>query len=328
MTDEYPSDRSLGRFTDDQVGLNRGFDAQEAQIPWIDPHGHHQSLTWREHEEFEVTGCVALVMAGGIANQVPYRPLNEEDIRAGWDRTIRMSHTLSRSHAFDAYAAVGVHTSGGPIDGLEHLYSVLTQYAVLDEVVAISETGISMVQDHEMVTLEDQREIIRRQFQIAADHGIPVILHTPTVIKGDEVYASVSTEAHDSAEPLLDPRTAKLDAVKIDLEEARKTDIAESQIVFSHARQSMASWILENTECFVSFTVGNATRDISPDDIARTLQTYGPDRIMIDSDSADHKKMEPFAVKRTIIDLLKMNIDPEVVRQIVYDNPCSVFDMD
>lgn len=324
MASEYPSNRSLGRFTDVHVGFERSFDAQLAQIPWIDPHGHHHTLTWREHEEFELSGCVALVMAGGLANEVPYRPMNEADIRGGWDRTIRLSHTLSRNHAFDAYAAVGVHTSVGPIDGLEYLFDALAQYAALDEVVAISETGISMIQEHETVSLEIQREIIRRQFQIAADHGLPAILHTPTTIKGDDEYASVSTEAHDRGEAVLEPTTAKRDAAKIDLEEARKTDLEESQIVFSHAHRSMVPWVLENSDCSVSFTVGNATRDITIDDIASAIRNYGPDRILIDSDSAAHKKLTPFAVKRTIINLLKMGIEPEVVRQIVYDNPRSM----
>ena len=326
--DEYPTNRPMGKFSNADTGISRPFTPMDAVQPWIDPHGHHHTITWRQHEEFDISGCVAVIMAGGLANESPYRPMHADDVRGGWDRVIRMSHILARTHAFDAYASIGIHTSLGPVEGIETLFDVFPEYAALPEVVSISETGISMVQEYERVPIETQRDIVRRQLGIADEFGLPAVLHTPTLSKGIDEYAEKSTEAHDSGGRILEPQTAKVDAAKIDVELANEAGLPEDRLAFTHANQTLAEWVLEHTDCYVSFTVGNVTRNISAHDIAPVVEEYGGDRVMIDSDSAGHKGLEPFAVKRTMLDLLRRGIDPEIVRQITYGNQRSLFDLD
>lgn len=328
MTDPYPSLRPMGDFSSDVLELETKPAPSEALMPWIDIHGHHHTLSWNDHVEFELTGCQVIVMTGGLASEYPYRPTSAADIQNGWDQSIRTSHSIERSHFIEAYATVGVHTSVGPVEGLERLLDLIPEYAGLDEVVAISETGITMVQEHETVPLSDQREIVRSQLHIAREAGLPAVLHTPTLSKGDAAYATVSVEAHDQGEPTLDAGSAKLDAVQIDIELAREVGIPEERIVFTHGHRSMASWVLENTDSYVSFTIGNATRDINAADVARAIDRYGPERILIDSDSAHHKELHPFAVKRAMLDLLRMGIEPSAVRAVVYENQRRILGFD
>lgn len=328
MAEGYPTLRPMGRFRDDEIGFEADRSPTHALLPWIDIHGHHHTLTWTDHEEFELSGCFAVVMSGGLANESPYRPMTAGDVRAGLDTAIRASHAIARSHFLEAYATVGVHTSVGPIEGLDELLDLVPRYAQLDEVVAISETGISMVQEHETVPLEAQRRIVREQLDIARATGLPAVLHTPTVTKGDAEYAERSTEAHDQGDLVLDPTGAKQSAVEIDVELANEVGLPEDRLVFTHADRSMAAWVLEHTDCHVSFTVGNATRDVGAEDIASTIDAYGSDRVMIDSDSAGHKGLEPFAVKRTMLDLLKREIEPAAVRTVAYENPRDVLGLD
>lgn len=320
---EDPWLRPMGRFRDNEVDAAAGPSAV-APMPWVDIHGHHHTLTWREHEEFDLSGCLAVVMSGGLANESPYRPMTADDVRRGWDETVRASHALSRSHVFEAYATVGVHTSVGPVEDIDALFGLMPEYASLDEVIAVSETGITMVQEHETVPLDEQRRIVREQLHIARETGLPVVLHTPTTSKGDAAYAEASVEANDAGERVLDPATAKLDAAKIDVELADQVGLPEERVVLTHAHRSMAPWVLEHTDCYVSFTVGNATRDVRPADVADVIEEYGPDRVMIDSDSASHKRLEPFAVKRAVLTLLRRGIDPADVRTVVYTNPRDV----
>lgn len=317
----------MGNFRNEEIGIAADIPVA-APIPWIDAHGHHHTLTWREHQEFELSGCLAVVMAGGLANESPYRPMTASDVRTGWDETVRMSHTLSRSHLFEAYATVGVHTSVGPVDGIDELFDLLPEYALLDEVVAVSETGITMVQEHETVPLKEQRRIVREQLRLARETGLPAVLHTPTLSKGGDEYAKTSIEAHDTGERVLEPETAKLEATKITLELVADAGLSEDRVVLTHAHRSMAPWVLEHTDCYVSFTVGNATRDIRSADIAAAIEKYGSDRVMVDSDSAHHKRLEPFAVRRTILDLLREGFDPSDVRTVVYENPREVLGLD
>jgi len=310
----------MGSFRDEEIDYEIDNSPRSAMIPWIDIHGHHHTLTWREHREFELSGCSAVIMTGGLANESPYRPMTFDDVRSGWDRTIQMSHAMSRSHLFNAYATIGVHTSLGPIDGLDNLLGLLPKYADYDEVVAISETGISMIQEHEQVQLEEQRNIVRQQLHVGEKTGLPAILHTPTLSKGGDEYMSKSLEAHSSGAPVLDPESPKLEAVKIDVAIAEEVGFPEDMLVFTHGHPPMASWILENTNCYVSFTVGNGTRETNHSDVADAVKMHGPSRIMIDSDSAAHKELESFAMKKTINNLIRQGLDPSSVEKIVYEN--------
>jgi predicted metal-dependent TIM-barrel fold hydrolase len=329
MEQSYPSLRPLGQFREgirgEEVGFSHNYTPKTGIIPWIDPHGHHHSLTWRELEKFDLTGCLGVVMAtGNIGDQSPYRPISIEDIQTQWDQIIRKSHAISRSNSFNAYAAIGIHTTLGPVDDIDSLINRMSEYATLDEVVALSETGITMVQEHETLPLADQRQRVRKQLQVAGETGLPAILHTPTTLKKDPEYTSISLEAHDTGDIVIDSETPKLDAAKIDIELANEVGFPEDQLVLTHADRSVAPWVLENTDCYVSFTLGNATRNVSSKDIRNVINEYSSDRIMIDTDCASHKEFETFAVRRAIIDLLRMGINQEDVRKVVYENQCKV----
>lgn len=318
----------MGRFRDADLGAEDDRPADAALVPWIDAHGHHHTLAWRDHEEFALAGCLGFVMAGGLENQSPYRPMRAEDVRTGWDRAIRASHALSRSHLVEAYAAVGVHTSVGPVAGVDELLDHLPAYAALEEVVALSETGISMVQEHEAVPLDDQRPVVREQLAVAADAGLPAVLHTPTTATGESGYDRVSADAEGGVEPVLDPETAKVEAARIDLELADEAGLPEDRIAFTHAHRSMVPWVLDETDCYASFTVGNATRDVRSEDVAAAIEAYGPDRLVLDADVSNHKKFEPMAVKRTVLDLLRLGMDPADVRTVAYENARDLLGLD
>lgn len=318
----------MGKFRDEDVDYNIKQTLRTTMIPWIDVHGHHHTMTWRDYDELELTGCHAIIMTGGLGNEFPYRPARPEDIRSGWDRTIRIGSAISRSHLFETFSTVGIHTSVGPIKNIEQLYDSLPEYAELDSVVAISETGISMIQEHKIVPIEEQKKIIRQQLCVAQNKDLPAILHTPTISKSDDQYVMNSLEAHDSKGPVLNTDRKKIDAVQINLEIANEVGFPEDRLVFTHSNGPMASWVLENTKSNVSFTVGNGTRNVNLDNIASTIREYDSSRIMIDSDSASHKRIEPCAVKRTIIELMKIGINPSDLRKVVYDNQRKILNLE
>lgn len=323
----------MGQFRDEVRGVDAGFPdgfaPDDALLPWIDVHGHHHHLGWNELEKFGLTGCSAIVMTvGTVAPVSPYRPVSADDIRRQWDQVVRYSHAISRSFPYEAYGAIGVHTTNGPVEEADSLIDRIPEYAELEEVVALSETGITSIQEHEAVPLQEQRRLIRRQLQQADGAGLPAILHTPTLGKADAGYAAGSTETHDTGEPVLDSDAAKLEGAQIAVEVAGEAGFPEDRLALTHAHPSMVSWVLENTESYVSFTVGNATRDVSPADVVSAVETYGPDRIMVDTDCAPMYSVDPFDVKRTMIALLRAGIDRDGVRDVVYGNQRELLGLD
>ncbi|MFW6384631.1 MAG: TatD family hydrolase [Halodesulfurarchaeum sp.] len=325
---DYPSQYPMGRFRDEDVGHTTRLPRSATNAPWIDIHGHHHTLTWRDHSEFSRSGCAAVVMTGGLGYETPYRPVRAADVRSGWDLVLWHSHSMARSHFFDVHVAVGVHTSPGPIAGVDELLDVLPTYAALDEVVAISETGISMVQEHESLPLDEQKRLIADQMAIAHESDLPMVLHTPSVTKGSTSFRGVSTEAHDHGELVLERDTAKRDAAEICLELAAEVGLPERHLVFTHAHPPMSTEVLEKSDAYLSFTVGDATRPTTAADVAAAIERHGSERIMIDSDCAGNKQQTPVAIKEAMLALHRLSVDPAAVDTVAYENQIEVLNLD
>lgn len=80
---------------------------------------------------------------------------------------------LSESYA-NLYAAIGIHP-GDANTWDEHTLSVLNTLADHPKVVAIGEIGLDYYRDHAPRPL--QREIFRAQLGLAAERGLPVVIH-------------------------------------------------------------------------------------------------------------------------------------------------------
>lgn len=75
----------------------------------------------------------------------------------------------------DIYAAVAVHPSSVKEDWDKSYYARLTQYAGLDKVVAIGETGLDYYWDKSFI--EEQKRVFRLHMRLAEETGLPVIVH-------------------------------------------------------------------------------------------------------------------------------------------------------
>lgn len=326
----------MGRFRDEELGFQDDTPPDATLIPWIDIHQHGQTLSWKDREEFDLSGGLAVVMIAAAAHYAPYRPMQPSDVRFLWDDAIRRSHAISRSHFFDARVAVGVHTTRTRKQNYEELLEVLPAYADLDEVVAIGETGISVNTNQyaDPWSVDEQRTVVAEQMRIAADAGLPFLCHTPTMSKGRETkWIRGKTEGgHDLPVPEdrtrsdrgLDPTTAKLDATKIDIELKDEVGLPDEQLVLDHAHPAMVPYVMDNTDCYVSFSVGQWVRETDATHVAETIEEYGPERVMIDTDAAGLYLSDAFAMKTTILDLLRLGIDVDDVRTVVYENPREV----
>lgn len=321
----------MGQYQTEEVdaGFPEDIQPKDTHLPWIDIHGHHHQLTWNALEQYALTGCRAVVMAvGNVGAQTPYRPITGSHVQSQWDRVIRACHTIGRSFPFEAHAAVGVHTTNGPVEDIDTLLELLPAYLDRDEIIAASEIGITTIQEHETLPLDTQRQLLQIHLEQAIDAGIPAVIHTPTIRRGQSDYAAVSTETHTTGSKVLDPETAKLDGTKLAVQIAEEVGFPHSELVLTHGHRTMAPWVLNHTDCYVSFTIGPATRDVMVDDVRSAIESYGADRIMLDTDAAAIYGIDPFEVKRTAIALIRAGIDPADVRQIVYENPRSLLGLD
>lgn len=301
-------------------------------LPWIDCHNHAHTLSWNDRERYALSGCRAMVMVASGYHWTPYKPVRAADVRFLWDDLINRRRAIERGHFFDAHLALGVHT-GVRIQNPEELLDHMGEYCVLDSVVAIGETGVTPSQHVERWTLAEQRAVVRAQMELAADHDLPVILHTPAAqvntsphyrsgagVPGFEINGSLDQN------PVITDDNPALEAAKIDVEIAREADFDEERIVASHADPNNADYLLEETDCRLSFTIGYPwLTGVTPEDVAAVVREHGPDRIMIDTDCANVLRTDVFSVKRSILEFYRLGLSEDTIEQIVLENPREVF---
>lgn len=338
VDDSYPTKRPTAAISDDVAGRSRAAPAAAKEIPWVDIHQHTGTLSWEHHEKMDASGARAVVMIAASYFQAPYRPVSPDDWRFLWDQSLQRAAEISRNHFFDVYLATGLHF-GALIEDADELIEVLPEYCALDEVVAIGETGIDPVQSVSAWPLEAQRETLEAQMHVAREQDLPVILHTPGSRDGSPPTSSIPAqfsrtvspkfeyEGLPDADPEFDDLTqAKLDAARMDVEAADAVGLNHEQVIIDHGTPEIADYVLEETGCYLSLSLVRKSDRIDPEDVAALIDDYGSDRLMVDSDllSGLYADDAALTMRRMTLDLLRLGVDPDDVRNVVYENPKTV----
>ena len=301
-------------------------------LPWIDPHNHAHTLSWEDRERYALSGCAAMVMVASGYHWTPYRPVRAEDVRFLWDDAINRRPAIERDHLFEANLALGIHT-GVRVENPDDLLEAMDGYCDLEEVVAIGETGVTPSQHVSAWDLEEQEAVVGAQMELAADHDLPVVLHTPNQASpADRPYRpgtgipGYEKNTDLGQDPVVDAENPALEAVKVDVRAARQAGLPEERLVASHADPNNLRYLIEETDCRVSFTIGQSWfSGVTAETVADAIDEYGPERIMVDTDAANVIRSDVLALKRAIIDLYHFGIDVDDIRRVVYENPRSVF---
>lgn len=342
VSTEYPTQRPTAAIADETVGQSRAAAPEAKEIPWIDIHQHTGTLSWDHHEKMDISGGRAVVMIAASYFQVPYRPISASDWRFLWDQSLQRAAEISRNHFFDVYLATGIHL-GARIEGVDELLAALPRYCALDEVVAVGETGIDPVQSVSEWPVEKQQSVLEREMHVAREHDVPVICHTPGDRDGSPPESSVPAQGSRTVEPKFEyegmPNTepqfedmtdAKLQAATLDVEAADEAGLPHDQVVIDHATPGIAEYVLEETGCYLSFSLVRQFDCVSPADVAAVIAEHGSDRVVVDSDllAGLYADDAALTMRRITLDLLRLGVDPVDVRNVVYENPKAVLGLD
>ncbi|MFC7068657.1 TatD family hydrolase [Halobaculum lipolyticum] len=301
--------------------------------PWIDGHNHAHTLSWSDRERYALSGCAAMVAVASGYHWTPYKPVRASDVRYLWDDAINRRAAIERNHFFEVGLGLGVHT-GVRVEDPDPLFEKLDEYAAAEEVVAIGETGVTPTQHVEPWDLDEQRAAVRAQAAVAARHDLPVILHTPNRAGDDggrSYRPGLGTPGYEKTPGLegpsvIDEGNPALAATRMDVEETRAAGLPDERVVASHADPNNTSYLMAETDCYLSFTIGHSWLiGVDAADVADAIDEYGPDRIMVDTDCANVLRTDPFAVKRAVLELYRYGIEPDAIRRVVYENPRDVF---
>lgn len=330
MTQSHPTKRptDAAYLDDTEHDLPRDL----LNLPWIDIHNHAHTLSWEDRERYALAGCESMLMVASGYHWTPYKPVRATDVRYLWDDAINRRAAIERNHFFEAKLGLGVHT-GVRIEDPDTVLDAMDGYCELDEVVAVGETGITPSQHVSSWEVDEQRVIVEAQMELAGTHDLPVILHTPNQSSdsGRSYRPEIGIPGYEKnaglgQKPVIDADNPALEAVKMDIEAARDVGLPDEQVVASHADQNNTAYLMEETDCYLSFTIGHSWLiGVTAVDVADAIDEYGPDRIMIDTDCANVLRTDPFALKRAILELYRLGIDEDAIRKVVLENPRKVF---
>lgn len=252
----------------------------------IDPHIHMAARTTDDYEKLAAAGFVAVV---------------EPAFWAGSDRRYAESfldyfHHLStfepgraRQYGLAHYCVIGVNPKEANNARLaRQVIEAMPEYLERPTVLGIGEIGFDRLTDTE-------EEVLLRQLDLAEQHGVPVVIHSPHTNKARGVERLCR---------LIETRGYTRERIILDHNE-------EDTIAMS---KQLGVWC--------GHTV--YPTKLSPERVTQLLKEHGTDRMIVNS-SADWGPSDPLSVYRTVDVMRGAGFSEDELRKVVYDNPFAFF---
>ena len=253
----------------------------------FDPHVHMTSRTTDDYQAMAAAGIVALVEPAFWLGQPRTQVGSFVDYfnsLVGWER-FRASQFGIRH-----FCTIGLNPKeSNNLKLAEGVLPMLSRWLEKDGVVAVGEIGYDDQSDAEETAL-------LRQFDLAREHGLPVLIHTP---HRDKKRGTIHT-----------------------IDTIRKAGFPEERVLIDHNNEETLPIVLA-TRCWAGHSIYPQTK-MDESRMAALVQKYGADRIIVNS-AADWGISDPLKVPKTIEVMQRQGISDATIEQIVWDNPVAFF---
>jgi len=253
----------------------------------FDPHVHMTSRTTDDYEAMAKAGVVALVEPAfwlGQPRTTVGSFVDYFNSLVGWER-FRASQFGIRH-----FCTIGLNPKESNNAKLaDEVISLLPRYLAKDGVVAIGEVGFDD-------QTEAEERSLMKQFELAREFELPVLIHTP---HRDKKQGTIHT-----------------------IETIRKAGFPEERVLIDHNNEETLPIVLE-TKCWAGHSIYPHTK-MDEQRMAVLVKKYGPERIIVNS-AADWGISDPLKVPKTIEVMRAQGIPDDIVQQIVWNNPIAFF---
>jgi predicted metal-dependent TIM-barrel fold hydrolase len=166
---------------------------------------------------------------------------------------------------------------------------LLPRYLAKDGVVAVGEIGFDDQTDAE-------ETCFARQIELAREHNLPVLVHTPHRDKKQGTIRSLAL--------------------------VRSLNFPEERVLIDHNNEETLPIVLD-TGCWAGHSIYPNTK-MDEHRMAALVKRYGTSRIIVNS-AADWGISDPLKVPKTIQAMRQDGIPEDAIRKIVWDNPLAFF---
>jgi predicted metal-dependent TIM-barrel fold hydrolase len=252
----------------------------------FDPHIHMTSRTTDDYEAMYTAGIRALVEPAFWLGQ-PRTSVGSFtdyfDGLIGWER-FRAAQFGIRHHC-----TIALNPKEANDPRCTPVLDLLPRYLAKDGVVAVGEIGYDS-----MTPTED--EVFSRQLELAGQHNLPVLVHTPHRDK------QVGTRR-------------SLDVVT-------ESGIAPQRVVIDHLNEVTVRAVYESG-CWMGFSIYPDTK-MDPVRMTKILAEYGTERMLVNS-AADWGRSDSLATARTARAMLDAGFDESDVDVVLWRNPVTFY---
>ncbi|MBN2493734.1 MAG: TatD family hydrolase [Deltaproteobacteria bacterium] len=250
-----------------------------ALIPFIDPHVHADSRSGEELGRLRAAGCEGVAIVAGAAGGFSC----PEGLYDYFRRLDRLDRRKVERSGLRAWVALGVHPAGIPDAGLDALEDGLGEALRAHGAQALGEIGLERCDERE-------QRLLLRELELAAELGLPAIVHTP--------------------------REDKARALGLSLEILSRSGLDPERVLLDHLDEQTLE-LAEGSGCWLGLSVHPAKLD--PERAAAIVDGRGPERIVVDSDCGANPSWL-FALPAAISAMQDLSVPDAAIRAAVHDH--------
>ncbi|MFB7037432.1 MULTISPECIES: TatD family hydrolase [unclassified Streptomyces] len=252
----------------------------------FDPHIHMTSRTTDDYEAMHAAGVRALVEPSfwlGQPRTSPASFLDYFDALLGWEPHRAAQYGIAHHCALALNPKEANDTRCAPV------LDVLPRYLAKDGVVAVGEIGYDS-----MTPAEDTA--LAAQLQLAADHGLPALVHTP--------------------------HRDKLAGLRRTIDVVRESALPPERVLLDHLNETTVREAAESG-CWLGFSVYPDTK-MDEDRTVAVLRDHGTERVLVNS-AADWGRSDPLKTRRVGEAMLAAGFDEDDVDRVLWRNPVAFY---
>ncbi|MEU6405214.1 TatD family hydrolase [Streptomyces sp. NPDC046985] len=252
----------------------------------FDPHIHMTSRTTDDYQNMHAAGVRAVVEPAfwlgqprtGLASFVDYF-----DGLIGWERFRASQFGVSHN------CAIALNPKEANDPRCAEALDVLPRYLGKNGVVAVGEIGYDA-----MTAAED--EAFARQLELAVEHSLPALVHTP--------------------------HRDKRSGARRSLDVIRESGIDPGAVLVDHLNEVTVRMVADSG-CWAGFSVYPDTKMDAHRTVA-VLKEYGTARMLVNS-AADWGRSDPLATRRVALAMLEAGFGEADVDTVLWRNPVAFY---
>ncbi|MGW7385623.1 TatD family hydrolase [Streptomyces sp. NPDC054794] len=254
----------------------------------FDPHIHMTSRTTDDYEAMHAAGVRAIVEPAFWLGQPRTSPASFHDY---FDSLLGWEPFRAAQYGITHHCTLALNPKEANDPRCAPVLDDLPRYLVKDQVVAVGEIGYDSMTPAEDTALE-------HQLQLAADHGLPALVHTPHRDKLAGLRRTLDAVA-----------ASALPAERVLLDHLNETTVEEAK--------DSGAWL--------GFSVYPDTK-MDERRMVAVLREFGPEKVLVNS-AADWGKSDPLKTRKVADAMLAAGFDEDDVDLVLWRNPVAFYSL-